>query len=111
MCRDSDGLRAGRPGFDSRQCMIFLFSIAYRPTLGPTQPPIQWVPGALSAGVKRPGREAYHSPLSSAEAKNTWSNTSTPPYVFMAQGLIKYLDKFPPPLYGAADLDPSYEVP
>jgi hypothetical protein len=32
-------------------------------------PPIQWVPGALSLGVKRPGREAYYSPPSSAEAK------------------------------------------
>jgi hypothetical protein len=30
--------------------------------LGPTQPPIQWVPGALSLGVKWPGREADHSP-------------------------------------------------
>jgi hypothetical protein len=37
--------------------------------LGPTQPPIQWVPGALSLGVKRPGREADHSPPSSAEVK------------------------------------------
>jgi hypothetical protein len=37
--------------------------------LGPTQPPIQWVPGALSLGVKRPGREAGHSPPSSAEVK------------------------------------------
>jgi len=26
------------------------------------QPPIQWVPGAPSPGVKRPGREADHSP-------------------------------------------------
>jgi hypothetical protein len=31
-CRDE--LRAGRPGFDSRQCKIFLFSTASRPTLG-----------------------------------------------------------------------------
>jgi hypothetical protein len=31
------------------------------------QPPIQWVPGALSLGVKRPGLEADHSPPSSAE--------------------------------------------
>jgi hypothetical protein len=36
---------------------------------GPTQPPIQWVPGALSLGVKRPGRETDHSPSSSAELK------------------------------------------
>jgi hypothetical protein len=26
----------------------------------PTQPPIQWVPEALSPEVKRPGREADH---------------------------------------------------
>jgi len=38
-------------------------------TLGPTQPPIQWVPGSVSLGVKRPGREADHSPPSSAEIK------------------------------------------
>jgi hypothetical protein len=30
---------------------------------------IQWVPGALSPGVKRPGREADHSFPSSAEVK------------------------------------------
>jgi hypothetical protein len=36
---------------------------------GPTQPPIQWEPGALSLGVKRPGREADHSTPSSAELK------------------------------------------
>jgi hypothetical protein len=30
---------------------------------------IQWVPGALSLGVKGPGREADHSPPSSAEVK------------------------------------------
>jgi hypothetical protein len=32
------------------------FSISLRPALGPTQPPIQWVPGPVSFGVKRPGR-------------------------------------------------------
>jgi hypothetical protein len=40
-----------------------------RLALWPTQPPIQWVPGAISLGVKRPGREADHSPPSSAEVK------------------------------------------
>jgi hypothetical protein len=39
------------------------------PALVPTQPPIQWVPGALPLGVKRPGREADLSPPSSAEVK------------------------------------------
>jgi hypothetical protein len=32
-------------------------------------PPNQWVPGALSLGVKRPGGEAGHSPPFSAEVK------------------------------------------
>jgi hypothetical protein len=30
----------------------------------------QWVPGEISLGIKQPGREADHSPLSSAEVKN-----------------------------------------
>jgi hypothetical protein len=48
---------------------IFLFTIVSRPALKPTQPPIQWVLGALSLGIKRPGREADHSPPSSDEVK------------------------------------------
>jgi hypothetical protein len=47
--------------------------------LGPTQPPIQWIPGALSLGVKWSGREADHSPPSSAEIKDAWNYTSTAP--------------------------------
>jgi hypothetical protein len=57
-------------GFDFRWGLgIFLFTAVSRTTLGPTQSPIQWVPGALSLGVQRPGREADHSPPPSAEAK------------------------------------------
>jgi hypothetical protein len=54
----------------------FIFTTASRMALGPTQPPIQWVHGVLSLGVKRPGREADHSPPSSAEVKNAWSYIS-----------------------------------
>jgi hypothetical protein len=48
-----------------------IFSSPRRPdrALGSTQPPIKWVPGVLSLGVKRPGREADHSPPASAEVE------------------------------------------
>jgi hypothetical protein len=48
---------------------IFLLTTASRTALGPTQRTIQWVPGTLTLGVKWPGREADHSPPSSAEVK------------------------------------------
>jgi hypothetical protein len=35
--------------------------------------------GVLSLRIKRPGREADHSPPSCAEVKNSWSYTSAPP--------------------------------
>jgi hypothetical protein len=40
-----------------------------RAALGPIQPPIHWVPGVLSLGVKRLRHEADHSPPPSAELK------------------------------------------
>jgi hypothetical protein len=64
-----------------------IFSKSSRLALRSTQPPVQWVPGALSPGVKRPGREADHSPPTSAEVKKTWIYTSTPPYAFTATTL------------------------
>jgi hypothetical protein len=53
--------------------------------LGPIESPIQWVPGALSPGIKRLGCEVDHSPPTSAEVKKTWIYIyNHPPYVFMA---------------------------
>jgi hypothetical protein len=48
----------------------FLYSTAFRAALRSIQPPIQWVPGAISPGVKRPGCATDHSPPSSVEVKN-----------------------------------------
>jgi hypothetical protein len=72
---DDRGGGGSRPGQGLR---IFLLTIASKLALGPTQPPIQWVAGALSLGVKRPGREADRSPPSSAKVKNARSYTSAP---------------------------------
>jgi hypothetical protein len=41
-----------------------------------------------SPEVKRLGSEADHSPPTSAEVKNTWIYTFTPPYAFMAYCLL-----------------------
>jgi hypothetical protein len=65
----------------SRNTMLQYSSI---PALGSTQPPIQWVPAALSSGVKRPGREVDHSPQTSTEVKKIWFYTSTPSQAFLA---------------------------
>jgi hypothetical protein len=63
------GWMIGVLGFDSRRGLgIFLSITASRTALGPTHP-LQWVSGTLFLGVKRPGREADHSPPSSAEVK------------------------------------------
>jgi hypothetical protein len=74
------GWTIGVLGFGSRRRLgIFLLTAVSRTALGPTQPPIQWVPGTLSLGVKRPRREADYSPPCSVDVENAWSYTSTPP--------------------------------
>jgi hypothetical protein len=46
------------------------FSLLFsRPALDPTQPRMQCLPGALSLGIKRTGREADHSHAFSAEVR------------------------------------------
>jgi hypothetical protein len=49
--RYGDSVRAGRSGVRVPVGSRIFFSVSSRPTLGSTQP-IQWVPGALSPGVK-----------------------------------------------------------
>jgi hypothetical protein len=69
--RDSSGGIATRyvlegPGIEPRGGRDFPHPS--RPALGPTQPPIQWVPGFFP-GVKRPGRGVDHQTPSSFEVK------------------------------------------
>jgi len=84
-------LRAG-PAWAMEE--YFLLAIASRLALGPTQPPIQCVPRALSVGLKWPGYETDRSPPSSAEVQNAWSIPSLPQYAFMAWCLVKHRDGF-----------------
>jgi hypothetical protein len=51
------------PGIESRWRRDFPHLST--PAVGPTQPPVQWVPG-LSRGKERPERDADPSPPSSA---------------------------------------------
>jgi hypothetical protein len=69
--RLSTDWKAEEPGLNFRQGQeIFLISIMPIPVLRPTQSSIQWVSGAVSQEVKRPGREADHAHPYSAEVKN-----------------------------------------
>jgi hypothetical protein len=56
-CHHSVWLQTGRPGdwnwILDRGKRIFTLTSVSRPALGPTQPPVQWVPAVLSPGVKR----------------------------------------------------------
>jgi hypothetical protein len=73
-------LRAGWPGFESWH-RVYADSGAH-------QSRIQW--SFILTGAKSLRREPEHSPPPSAEVKNVWSYTSTPPYVFMVWCLIKH---------------------
>jgi hypothetical protein len=87
-------LQTGWPGFNSQQGHRYLFATVSRPILGPTQPPVQGVLGALFLGVKLLGHEVYCSLPSSTKIKNVWCHTSTPPYIYMAWCIIKHKENF-----------------
>jgi hypothetical protein len=76
-------LQTRRPGFDPVQGRrIFPLTSASRLALGPTQPPIQWVPGALSLGVKRSGGVTLTThPLLVPRLRKSRSYTSCHPNV------------------------------
>ena len=60
-----------------------LFSQKSGPAVWPNQLPLQWIPAALSPGVKRPGRNGHRLPPCSAGVKTEWSCNSTFFYAFM----------------------------
>jgi hypothetical protein len=61
--RYSEGLRTGQLGFNSWQGSEILSFTASSLALGSTQPPIQWVLGVLTPGVKQTVCEADHHPI------------------------------------------------
>jgi hypothetical protein len=74
-----------------RDKRLFYFFIASWPALGPIQPPIQLVLGALSPTVKQQGREAYSPPFS-VEVKKSGA---IPPFTICIHGIVfKYIIKY-----------------
>jgi hypothetical protein len=70
--------------FETRQGQEFslLYVVQTGSGVHPTSYPMD-TGGYLYSGIKRPGREADHSPPTSAEIKKTSIYTSIPPYAFM----------------------------
>jgi hypothetical protein len=72
-------------GFKSRKGLgIFLFTTASRPALGSTQPPIQWVPGALSLGCRGPGAKLTTHLHLAPRSRMRGAIPPLPQYDFMA---------------------------
>jgi hypothetical protein len=90
--RYSDWLRAGRLRVRSSSPGRFKNSLLKIVQTGSEVHPTTYPMGTRGSfpWVKRPGREADHWPPASAEVKKMWIYTSTPPYAFMAQCLIRW---------------------
>jgi hypothetical protein len=83
------GYGAGRPGHRSsipgRGESIFPLSSVSRPALGPTQPPVQWVPGVLSLGLMHGrGVTLTSHPHLVPSSRMSRSYTPLPPSAFVA---------------------------
>jgi hypothetical protein len=80
--------------FHGNKCSIYLFAnnifeIVYllhvvQTGFGAHPAPYPMGTRGFFLGSQAAGAEADHSPPTSAEVKNTWIYTSTPPYVFMS---------------------------
>jgi hypothetical protein len=74
---------------------IYFFTTASRPALGPTQHPIQWISGAFSLSVKRPGRAADRSLHLVPRSRMFGGIIPLPQYAFMEWCSVKqHTDKF-----------------
>ena len=89
--RYMDSLRAGRSG--DRVPVGGDFSAPVQTAPGPTNPPIQWVPG-LCRGVKRPGRGFDHPPHLGSKLKKEYSNNSTPPLGLPGLSRVQFIFTF-----------------
>jgi hypothetical protein len=82
-------------GFDFRRGLaIFLLDAMIKPILGPTQPPIQWLPRELSLPIKWPENEADHSPPSSAKVKECVEIHLHSPIRLQGVVLVRHRDNF-----------------
>jgi hypothetical protein len=73
------------PGSIPYSAKIFFFSTASKSNLGPTQPPFQWVPGAIFRGIKQPGHESDHSSPSGTKFK---TGEAIPPLSIRVHGIV-----------------------
>jgi hypothetical protein len=73
-------------------CTSDIIISASRPALGPTQPPVQWVPGALSPWVKR-GRGVMLTthPLPVVRLRRSRNYTSCPAHLWSVTGPLYLL--------------------
>jgi hypothetical protein len=67
----------------------FFFTTASRPALEPTQPSVQWVPVALSLGVKRRGVKLTTHVHVVPRSRMRGAIPSLPQYAFIAWCLVK----------------------